>query len=107
MDWLFYTIAVAAVIVVGIICFILGSSHRKKIAENEIGSAEAEARRILSDAMKNAEAKKKESVLEAKDEIYQMRNDAEKEIKERRSDVQRQERRLQQKEESLDKKLEN
>ena len=107
MDWLFYTIAVAAIIVVGIICFILGSSHRKKIAENEIGSAEAEAKRILSDAMKNAEAKKKEAVLEAKDEIYQMRNDAEKEIKERRGDVQRQERRLQQKEESLDKKLEN
>ncbi len=107
MNWLFYIIAVAAIIVVGIICFILGSSHRKKIAENEIGSAEAEAKRILSDAMKNAEAKKKEAVLEAKDEIYQMRNDAEKEIKERRGDVQRQERRLQQKEESLDKKLEN
>lgn len=107
MDWLFYVIAAAVCIVVGVICFNLGSSHRKKKAEAEIGSAEAEANRILSDAMKNAEAKKKESILEAKDEIHQLRTEADKEIKERRSEVQRQERRLQQREESLDKKIEN
>lgn len=107
MGWLFYAISAAVAIVVGIVSFISGSSHRKRIAENEIGSAEAEANRILSDAMKNAEAKKKEAVLEAKDEIYQMRSEADKEVKERRSEVQRQERRLQQKEESLDRKMEN
>ncbi len=107
MDWVFYAIAAAVCIVVGIICFAMGSAHRKRKAEAEIGSAETEANRILSDAMKNAEAKKKEAILEAKDEIHQLRSDADKEIKERRSEVQRQERRLQQKEESLDRKIEN
>ena len=107
MDWYYYAIAAAVCIVVGVICFVLGSNHRKKTAEAEIGSAETEANRILSDAMKNAEAKKKETLLEAKDEIHQLRSDADKEIKERRSEVQRQERRLAQKEESLDRKIEN
>ncbi len=84
-----------------------GISYRKKVAENEIGSAEDEARRIVNDALKASETKKKEALVEAKDEIYKMRQDAEKELKERRSEVQRQERRLQQKEESMDKKIDN
>lgn len=107
MDPLFLSIAAALCIVVGVICFILGSNHRKHKAEAEIGSAEQEANRILSDAMKTAEAKKKEAILEAKDEIHQLRTEADKEVKERRSEVQRQERRLAQKEESLDRKQEN
>ena len=107
MDWLKYAIAAAVCIVVGIICFAMGSAHRKRKAESQIGSAETEANRILSDAMKNAEAKKKEAILEAKDEIHKLRSEADVEIKERRSEVQRQERRLQQKEESLDRKIEN
>ena len=82
MDWLFYVVAAAVCIVVGIICFILGSNHRKKKAESQIGSAETEANRILSDAMKNAEARKKEAILEAKDEIHHLRSEADKEIKE-------------------------
>ncbi len=99
--------AVAAGLVCGIIAFFLGVSHRKRQAETVIGSAEDEANRILSDALKNAEAKKKEAILEAKDEIHKLRAESEKENKERRSEVQRQERRLAQKEESLDRKLEN
>ncbi len=99
--------AVAAGLICGIIAFFLGMSHRKKQAETVIGSAEDEANRILSDALKNAEAKKKEAILEAKDEIHKLRAESEKENKERRSEVQRQERRLTQKEESLDRKLEN
>ena len=99
--------AAAAGLICGIIAFLLGVNHRKKQAETAIGSAEEEASRILSDALKNAEAKKKEAVLEAKDEIHQLRAEADKENKERRAEVQRQERRLAQKEESLDKKLEN
>jgi ribonuclease Y len=94
-------------IVAGIIAFRVGVSHRKKIAENAIGSAEAEAKRILSDALNTAESKKKEILLEAKDEIYRQRQESERELKERRIDIQRQERRLQQKEETLDKKIEN
>lgn len=108
MDWLPIVISiVVTAIVAGAVCFVLGSNHRKRKAEAEIGSAEEQAKRILSDAMKAAEAKKKEAVLEAKDEIHSMREASEAEIKERRSEIQRQERRLQQKEESLDKKTDN
>lgn len=67
---------------------------RKKISEAKIGSAEHEAKRILNDAMKAAESKKKESLIEAKEEILKTRNEAEREIKDRRADLQRQERRL-------------
>ena len=89
------------------IAFSLGVSYRKKIAESDIGSAEEEAKRIVSDAIRNAEGKKKEALVEAKDEIYKLRTDAERENKERRSEVLRLERRVQQKEESVDRKLEN
>ena len=99
-------VAVAALIGIAI-GFVIGGLHRKKVAENEIGSAEQEAKRIISDAMKTAEAKKKEAIIEGKDEVHRLRTEAEKEIAERRKEVQRQERRLQQKEETLDKKLDN
>ena len=91
----------------GIVCYFAGIAHRKKKAEGILGSAEEESKRILNDAMKAAEAKKKESLLEAKDEIHRLRTEAEKENRERRSEIQRQERRLQQKEETLDKKMDN
>ena len=84
-----------------------GIEQRKQQAEAAIGSAEKEARRILSDAKKDAENKKKSALVEAKDEIYKLRSEAEKEIKERRSEIGRQERRVQQKEETLDKKTDN
>ncbi|MBR6548447.1 MAG: ribonuclease Y [Clostridia bacterium] len=98
--------AVGAVLF-GLVCYFAGIAHRKKKAEGILGSAEEESKRILNDAMKAAEAKKKESLLEAKDEIHRLRTEAEKENRERRSEIQRQERRLQQKEESLDKKMDN
>ena len=85
--------------------FFVGTTYRKKVAEKEIGSAEEEARRIINEAIKGGESKKREMLLEAKEEIHKSRTEAEKEIKERRTEVQKQERRLQQKEESLDKKL--
>ena len=86
---------------------IIGNAYRKKVAEAEIGSAEQEAKRIVTDAMKTAEAKKKEAVLEGKDEIHRLRNENDKEIADRRKEVQRQERRIQQKEETLDRKIDN
>ena len=98
---------VVSAVVFGAIAFRLGVSHRKKIAEATMGSAEEEAKRIVSEAIKDAEAKKKESLVEAKDEIHRLRNEADKEIRDRRSEVQRQERRIHQKEESLDRKMEN
>ena len=105
--WLAIVIAVAALLI-GISAGVyLGIQRRKKIAEAEIGSAEQEAKRIVSEAIKTAEAKKKEAVLEGKDELHRLRSENEKEIADRRKEVQRQERRIQQKEETLDKKLDN
>ena len=105
--WLAVLLIVLAGVICGIVSFLAGVAHRKKIAEAEIGSAEQEAKRIVSDAIKTAEAKKKEAILEGKDEIHRQRTEAEKEIADRRKEVQRQERRIQQKEENLDKKLEH
>ncbi len=84
--------------------FVIGTLYRKKVAEREIGSAEAEATRIINEAIRSGESRKKEMLLEAKDEIHKSRTEHEKEMKERRAEVTKQERRLQQKEESLDKK---
>ncbi len=86
---------------------LIGWNRRKAIAEQEIGSAEDEAKRILNEAYKNAESKKREALLEAKEEILRARNEHEKEVKDRRAELQRQEHRLQQKEENLDRKTEN
>ena len=102
-----YIIMGVVALVLAIVGFIAGSAYRRKSAEATIGSAEDEARRILNDAMKNAESKKKEALLEAKDEIHNMRQETEKDLRERRSEVQRQEHRLQQKEETLDRKIDN
>ncbi len=100
-------IAVVCAVAAGVVCFFVGIAHRKKQAELAMGSAEQEAKRIISEAIKTAEAKKKEAVLEGKDEIHRLRNESEKELSDRRKEVQRQERRIQQKEETLDKKIEN
>ncbi|HIV36630.1 MAG TPA: DUF3552 domain-containing protein, partial [Candidatus Negativibacillus faecipullorum] len=89
------------------VAFPLGIQYRKKVAEAELGTAEEEAKRIISDAIKDAEVKKKEALVEAKDEIHKQRNEVEKEVKERRNEVQRLERRIQQKEESIDRKMDN
>ena len=97
--------AVAAAVVFGVLGFILGGQHRKKVAEAAIGSATEEAARIVNQAVQTAENKRKETILEAKDEAHRLISEAEKETKERRAEVQRQERRLIQKEETLDKKV--
>ncbi len=94
-------------LVLGVVGFLAGSAFRKRSAEKTIGSAETEAKRILNDAMKTAETRKKETLLEAKEEIHQLRQDTEKDLRERRAEVQRQEHRLQQKEETLDRKIDN
>ena len=104
---LFVVIIVACVVVAAAAGIAVGIVYRKKVAEATIGSAQQEATRIVNDAVSKAESKKKEAILEAKDEIHRQRNELEKELRERRSEVQRQERRLSQKEESLDRKMEN
>ncbi len=104
---LFIVIIVACVVVAAAAGTAIGIVYRKKVAEATIGSAQQEATRIVNDAVSKAESKKKEAILEAKDEIHRQRTELERELRERRSEVQRQERRLTQKEESLDRKTEN
>ena len=100
-------IVAIAIIFAAVVSFLLGYFYRKKVSEKEISSAEDEARRIINEAIKNSESKKREALLEAKEEILQSRAEYEKEEKSRRADLQKQERRLQQKEENLDRKTEN
>ena len=90
--------------IVGALCFYLGGENRKRTAEAKLGSAEEEAKRIVNDAIKAAEQKRKETIIEAKDEAFKLKSDADKEIKDRRAEVTRQERRMDQKEEALDKR---
>ena len=99
-------VGIVSAVAAGAAFFFIGVAHRRRVAEARIGSAEDESRRIVNDAIKNAEQRRKEVVLEAKDEIFKMRNESEKDLRERRSEISRQERRLTQKEESLEKKQE-
>ena len=95
-------VAVAA----AVLSHFLTVSNLKNNAESKIGNAEAKAREIIDDAVKTAETKKKESLLEIKEESIRNKNELEKETKERRSELQRYEKRVLSKEEALDKKSE-
>ena len=107
MDPILATILIVVGVIVGIAAgFGGGVIYRKKVAEREIGSAETEATRIINEAIRSGESRKKEMLLEARDEIHKSRTEHEKEVKERRAELSKQERRLEQKESTLDKKLE-
>ena len=97
-------LSIAAVVLCAVF-FAAGILYRKKVAEKQIGSAEEEAKRIINESIKGGENKKREMLLEAKEEIHKSRSEYEREVKERRAEVSKQERRLQQKEEALDKKI--
>ena len=97
-------LVLVAAAVAGALGFYLGGENRKRTAEAKIGSAEEEAKRIVNDAIKAAEQKRKETIIEAKDEAFKLKSDADKEIKDRRAEISRQERRIDQKEEALDKR---
>ncbi len=88
------------------IMFPVAVNYRKRTAEKEIGSAEEEAKRIINESIKSAENKKREMMVEAKEEIHRSRTEYDKEVRDRRSELQKQERRIQQKEETLDRKTE-
>ena len=100
-------IAVVITAVVAILLTYLASNaHFKKVSDEKIGSAEDRARAIIDEAVKAAETKKREALLEVKEESIKTKNELDKEIKDRRSEIQRNERRVEQKEFNLDKKLE-
>ena len=99
--------SVISIVIGGIIAFPLGVNYRKKKAEQELGTAEDEAKRIVGEALKTAESKKKEAIIEAKDEIFKLKTETDRELKERRNEVTRLERRVQHKEETIDKKMDS
>ncbi|MDD6350975.1 MAG: ribonuclease Y [Lachnospiraceae bacterium] len=106
---------VVITIVVAIACFAVAFFIGKRISDmqhakddaEKMDSAEKKARKIVDDAIEEGNAKKREALLEAKEENLKARNDLEREISERRSEVSKNERRVQQKEENLDRKLES
>lgn len=104
IDWL---IAIIGIIVGILLGAAIGFHYRKRIAEAKIGVAEERADKIVDEATRNAEAKKKEILLEAKEESIRMKNEVEKESRDRRNELQRNERRLLQKEDALDRKVES
>lgn len=97
-------IGILGIVLVGIIAFSSGVFYRKRIAEAQIGSAEEKSRKIIDDAIKTGEAKKREMLLEAKEENIRIKNELDKEVRERRNELQQLEKRLVHKEETLDKK---
>ena len=97
---------VVALIIAIPVTMAVTTSYQKKSAASTIGTAEDKAREIIDEALKTAESKKREGLLEVKEESIRTKNELDKEIKERRAEVQRYERRIQQKEENIDKKSE-
>lgn len=96
-------VAVALLIAVPITCKVAVNNKAQKDAE-VVGTAEDRARSIIDEALKTAETKKREALLEVKEESLRTKNELEKETKERRSELQKYERRVLSKEESVDKK---
>lgn len=98
-------------LLIGLVCaavgILVGYMIRKNISEAKIGQAENLAKEIIEKANRDSETVQKEKLLEAKEEIHKWRTEAERENKERRNDLQRYEKRVIQKEEVLDKKLQN
>ena len=94
MSLIITVLLVLVAAVCGALGFYLGGENRKRTAEAKIGSAEDEAKRIVNDAIKTAEAKRKETIVEAKDEAFKLKSEADKEIKDRRAEITRQERRM-------------
>ena len=106
MGWIPYAIAVAALVVGAAVGAFFGYKYRKNVAEAKIEKAEDAVKRLYEEAEKKSEEIRKEKLLEAKEETIRIRSEADKEIRERRAEVQRTERRLFQREETLDKKIE-
>lgn len=104
MLWMIIAFVLIVICVAG--CLFYCSNYKKNI-ETTIGNAEDKAREIIDEALKTAEAKKREGLLEVKEESIRNKNELDKEIKERRAEAQRYERRVQQKEESVDKKADS
>ena len=96
--------AIVTLVIVAPLTWVFATLYHKKVSAAKIGNAEDKVREIIDEALKTAETKKRESLLEVKEESIRTKNELDKEIKERRAEAQRYERRVQQKEENIDKK---
>ena len=105
MAQIIIAVVITAVVAI-LLTYVASNAHFKKVSDEKIGSAEDRARAIIYEAVKSAETKKREALLEVKEESIKTKNELDKEIKDRRSEIQRNERRVEQKEANLDKKLE-
>jgi len=101
VHWIWAIVAAVVALVIGLL---IGYAYRKSVAEKRIGRAEDAVSKLVEDAQKKAEAIRKETILEAKEEVHKLRTEFDKETKERRNEQAKIERRLVQKEEALDKK---
>lgn len=98
-------VAVALLIAIPIACR-TAVANKEKLDAQTIGTAEEKARNIIDEALKAAESKKREALLEVKEESLKRKNELERETKERRTELQKYEKRVLSKEESVDKKAE-
>ena len=108
MPVLFYVVAAVVVLILLVVAFLIGRksgiTYENRLNESKIGNADEKAREIIDEALKTAENKKREALLEAKEENLKVKNDLDNEIKERRAEIQEYEKRVLSKEETLDKK---
>ncbi len=104
MDAVTIVICVVVALLAAAISWFAAIAYRKNVTEKTIGNAQEKARNIIDDALKVAETKKREALLEAKEESMNRKNELDREIKERRAELQKYERRVLSKEEMLDKK---
>ena len=105
--WIAVVIAAAALLVGLVVGYLAGDRSRNRKDTNEIGNAKAQAEKYREDGIKEAEAKKKEILIEAKEEVIALKDEFDSEVKERRAELSKQEKRVQSKEESLDRKSDN
>ncbi len=98
--------AVIAAVAAGVIAWFVSAALQQKKFQKTVGTAEEKSREIIDEALKTAESKKREALLEAKEENLKAKNELDKEIKERRSELSRMEKRTVNKEETLDRKTE-
>ena len=104
MSWPIVALIALIALAIGLFA---GYLYRKNGMEKKIGQTEEFCANMLEDATHKAEEKKKEAVLEAKEEIIRLKSELDKEVRDRRSEVSRLERRVNQREEAFDKKLDN
>ncbi len=104
MPTIVFIVVILALLIALPITYKVAIDNKTKADAAKIGTAEEKARSIIDDAIKTAETKKRESLLEVKEQSLAAKNEVDREIKDRRAEISKQERRIQSKEDALDRK---